>query len=128
MHAIRNTYGRWSKIFCFLFAVHIFNLSVDPRDRQPDFAPEDLSINEIESFAEFIAEIVFGYDGAFDEHDEPDHSEEKILDFHKAFLSESSPYNGLTSSGYTMLLKYFVRNTTQFVPPAGEITSPPPKG
>ena len=65
-----------SKILAFLFALHIFNISVDPPDAQPEWIPKDLSINEMNSITEIFFEEVLHIDNAFpefDQHDNRDH-------------------------------------------------------
>ncbi|MGQ0829711.1 MAG: hypothetical protein ACT4ON_15090 [Bacteroidota bacterium] len=61
-----------SRIICFVFALHIFNVSVDTPDTEPDYVPEDLSVNDIESVVEFVLENVLHIDNAIAEHEEPD--------------------------------------------------------
>ncbi|HEY5749785.1 MAG TPA: hypothetical protein VIU12_27145 [Chryseolinea sp.] len=86
MHLAPSKYGRFTRIVCFLFAVHLFNFSIDPRDRQANYMPEDLSINDIESLTEFFAEVLFSMGNAFEERDEPDAEDGSSLDFSKVFL------------------------------------------
>jgi len=75
-----------SRIFCFLMAVHIFNLSVDTKDAAPDYIPEDLSINDQETIVELVLEKVMGLDNAVQEKDEPDQEDGGALDFKKINL------------------------------------------
>lgn len=53
-------------------ALYLFNISVDSRDKGPDYLPEDLSINDQESIVEIIVEQVLGYENAIVEYDDPD--------------------------------------------------------
>lgn len=73
-----------SRIFCVLMALHIFNVSLDMPDAQPYYEPEDLSINDQESFMELVAEGWLGIDNAFEEHDEPG-DETMDLELNKEF-------------------------------------------
>jgi hypothetical protein len=126
MSALRNTYGALTRIIWLLLAVHFFNLSIDSRDREPDFAKEDLSINDIESISEYLTEIVFGFDDIFAEHDEADGHGESI-DFNKILFSSQGLYAVMSVNYKTISLKYFIQNTGNFSIRAREITSPPPK-
>lgn len=115
---------RFSRIVCFLLAVHLFNFSADTMDAEP-FTPEDLSINEIESIAELLMEEVFGFTGFFAEHDEKDNDNcvdpikmyftgVKGTDTVHVFFSETAqPYVVTNTSGYALL--------------AREISTPPPE-
>lgn len=127
MHLIRNTYGRSARIICFLFAVHLFNFSIDPKDRQANFIPEDLTINEIESIAEFFAEVLFGFDNAFEENDEADSENGGSVDFTKIFLVNHANGHLVNNCFRTNQVKYFIRNSDAFAALAKSIIAPPPK-
>jgi hypothetical protein len=58
-----------------IVTLQLFNISFDPAD--PFLGTEDLSINEIESCAELILEIVLGQEGAIGESDESDEAHNK---------------------------------------------------
>jgi hypothetical protein len=126
MHLIRNTYGHTSRIICFLFAVHLFNFSIDPRDPQANFVPEDLSVNDIESFTEFLAEVLFGIDNAFAERDEPDTDDGGALDFTKVFFVNHAAQ--LVPAFFaTVRIKYLILDSVDFAPLAKVINAPPPR-
>lgn len=63
------------KIICFLFALHVLNISVDPPDPDPEWVPEDLSVNEMESISEIICEQILHIDNAFPEQDDQDNTD-----------------------------------------------------
>ncbi len=126
MHSFRNIYGRLSRITCFLFAIHIFNLSINPSDKEPDFAPEDLSINYIESVTEFLAEVVFGFTNAFEEYDEHDEGS-GALDFCKDFYITEAPFAIRCTTIKEASPQYFIKDTQDQISLTSEITSPPPK-
>jgi hypothetical protein len=67
-------------------ALHIFNLSVDTKDAAPDYVPEDLAVNDQESFVELVLEKWVGIENAITEHDEPDQEDGGALDFKKINL------------------------------------------
>ena len=53
-------------------AFHILNVSVDTADVLPAYRPENLSINDKESFAELFLEDILGIKNAILEYDEQD--------------------------------------------------------
>lgn len=119
-------YGKLSRLFCLLLSVHILNCSIDPRDREASFVPEDLSINEIESIAEFFAESVLGFKDAIPEHDEAD-TDHGTIDLNKVFISHLSAPVCPELIVTLAHRKYFIPNDN---PPgiiSGEKSSPPPK-
>lgn len=63
------------KSLIFLLVFLIFNYSVDIPDYFGDQVSENLSYNDIESFTEFVLEIVVGIENAVPEHDEDDPDE-----------------------------------------------------
>lgn len=73
------------RILCILLALHIFNVSVDMPDAQPDYIAEDLTINDQESFVELVLEKVLGIDNAFAEHDEADETSSQNFEMSKDF-------------------------------------------
>lgn len=81
-----------SRTVCLLMALHILNLSVDTKDAAPDYVPEDLSINDQESFVELILEKWIGIDNAITEHDERDQEDGGALDFKKTNLITQNFY------------------------------------
>lgn len=52
--------------------VYLLNISVDTADQNPQYIPEDLSINDQESIIEIVFEQILGYDNAFKEYDDND--------------------------------------------------------
>ena len=60
------------KLFWFLTALNILNLSVDAPDPQPYHIPEDLRYNDMESIVEIVLEQVLGIEDAVPEHDDDD--------------------------------------------------------
>jgi len=118
------------RLFCVLMALHIFNISVDTPDAEPDFKPEDLSYNDMESVVEIILEKYLGYDDAIAEHDEPDDGSDKctnieidkdlcVTDFYAGNFSISVPYDILTIE-----VPYNTACASDYI---SEITPPPPK-
>jgi len=52
--------------------LYLLNISVDTADFNPEYIPEDLSINDQESIIEIIVESVLGYENAIKEYDDHD--------------------------------------------------------
>jgi hypothetical protein len=61
--------SRW---FCITFALHLVNVSVDPEDPLSRMVPEDITINEMESFLEILIEKGLEIEDFFVEYDDPD--------------------------------------------------------
>ena len=116
------------RLIWFFMALHIFNCSIDAPDIFPNSIPEDLSINEMESVAEFMLEKVFGFTTALPEHDENDQEEgmdfklSKLMIFCQPILKPIwPPQQYKLSCNY---LDFDDRFATQFL---SEIDSPPPQ-
>lgn len=69
LQALRNS--SFSRLLWALLGLYFLNISVDTADLNPEFMPEDLSINDQESIIELVAEKVLGYEDAFQEYDDP---------------------------------------------------------
>jgi hypothetical protein len=125
MTLINSTYRRFYRLGCLLLALHFLNLSIDSRDSKPDNFPEDLSLNDIESITEFLTEIVFGWNGAFEEHDEKDSDEGGALDFYKFYCSNQSLV--IIHRTLSLSSKFYVGNVDAVAAPVKDIHSPPPR-
>lgn len=71
------------RVICFLLAAYLLNFSIDTRDAQSDAIAEDLSVNDIESVYELLAEGVVGVENAVEESDERDQEEGGSFEFKK---------------------------------------------
>ncbi len=115
------------KIVCFLFALHILNISVDSPDPSPEWVPEDLSVNDMESISEIICEQIFHIDNAFPEQDDQDNSDHGApAAFH--FTPLAAAFQPLLSvipvpSCFSIHIK---TNESFYNQPTLEILSPPP--
>lgn len=116
---------RFSRIVSFLLAVHLFNFSVDTMDAEP-FTPEDLSVNEIESIAEFLVEEVFGFTGFFAEHDEKDNAD-NCVDSLKLYFTGVKGTETVNVFFSATAQTYVVTNTSGYALLAREISTPPPE-
>ncbi|WP_072862493.1 hypothetical protein [Arenibacter palladensis] len=118
------------KLFWFLMALHILNLSVDVQDPQPEGVPEDLSYNDMESVVEIILEQVLGIENAIPEYEEDDSGHNVIVksNFQPIFYQQQLAMDFMLDNGdiaikHNMFL-YFDNYSEQFHP---EIVPPPPK-
>lgn len=117
-----------SRVFCFLMALHIFNISVDTPDAQPDYVPEDLTINDMESVAEIIIEKGFGIDNAFEEHDEQDENDASNFEMSKDFKVYPHQTTIKIISPEVHFVKHnFTYNNQFYNSFVNEISPPPPK-
>ena len=121
--ALRRIY----RVLALVLAVHFLNISMDSKDSDPDSIPEDLSVNDIESISEFIAELVLGWQDAFSEHEEADNEGSGSPDYYKYYFSNqlfvTSGASWMDASGTKFLLK----NSVRFDSLSRDITAPPPK-
>jgi len=116
----------WVRIFSFVMALHVFNLSIDTRDAHPDCVPEDLSINDQETVFEFIMESVLGYENAVAEHDEQDSEDGGTLDFNKIKIY-FAPSGKIEITHTETVQKVFTEPRSFFSDHTADPTSPPPK-
>ena len=98
---------------------------MDSRDNQPEFIPEDLSVNDIESISEFVAEVLLGADGLFIEHDEHDYSA-RNTPATPLFTCEAYSI-AVDPVPYNSSIQYFISDILLFAEGVEEITSPPPQ-
>jgi hypothetical protein len=107
-------------------ALHILNYSVDTPDAQPDYIPEDLTYNDMESILEVLLENVFGIQNAIAEHDENDTGSFEIKKQFSFFYHTKFKINQIFDNGLTVIVSnnYFVKFPSLFHP---EIVPPPPK-
>lgn len=100
-------------------------MSIDPKDVQPAWMQEDLTLNEIESIIELVSEDILGFSDAIPEHEEADgdtnnHSfshvyiRSSILEFTKKIHFNSNLY-------------YRVVNVSIYSSTQRDIIPPPPK-
>ena len=115
------------KLISFLFALLIFNISVDPPDAQPEWIPKDLSINEMNSITEIIFEQIFHIDNAFPElgqHNIGDHGAPLAVHFDMMFYYQPITQIILFENFQSLYIKYNENFIEQF---SEDIFIPPPK-
>lgn len=116
------------RIFCVLLAFHIFNISVDMPDAQPDYIAEDLTINDQESFIELVLEQVLGIDDAIAEHDEQDESNDQNFEMCKDFkLYNQSAQNIIFNIEPPIITGTPLYEESFLIEYIGEIQPRPPK-
>lgn len=119
-----------SRLFCVLMAFHIFNMSVDTADPDPNSVPEDLSYNDMESVVEIVLEKMLGYDNAIEEQDEPgdENAHSQAFEMQKEFK-----YCNLYTFNFSFripveFVKMNISYNEEFICSySSEITPPPPK-
>lgn len=65
-------------------ALYMFNFSVDAPDWHPDYMPEDLTINDMESIVEIVLEKIAKIENAIPEHEEKDGEHKSLSTLKKA--------------------------------------------
>ncbi|MBC8109790.1 MAG: hypothetical protein H7Y04_01880 [Verrucomicrobia bacterium] len=117
------------QFICFVLAMLVLNVSVDPIDG--DFIldgvvqiTEDLSINEMESIAEWVLEEGLNIENAIPEQDETDNEDtfQKALDFVFQNLYEFN-FTFQSAESLSAAFRYQVGESSHYP----EIHSPPPQ-
>jgi len=106
-------------------AVYLLNISVDTAEH----LPEDLSINDQESFVEIIVEKLLGYEhaiGEFDDHnsEEPGKKETNKIDLLVLFLIQQSDSGNNSYSWklpYSDHLAFLMQGYYQLDPPPPKV-------
>jgi hypothetical protein len=109
-------------------AFHMLNVCVDMPDAAPDYVPEDLTVNDIETVVELVLEKALDIDNAIEEQDEADDTNALNFEMCKDFKFYNSPlkvnfrrtavaYNKTETPYIAPSLKSFIK----------EIIPPPPK-
>ncbi|WP_052958689.1 hypothetical protein [Maribacter thermophilus] len=118
------------RLFWFLMALHILNLSVDSPDPQPNYIPEDLSYNDMESIVEIVLEELLGIENAVPEQEDDDTNNSLMvkLNFQPVLCQERSLSEFMFASDDIAvrhsIFFYHDAYAEQFHP---EIIPPPPK-
>jgi hypothetical protein len=117
------------RLFWLFMAVHVINCSIDAPDARPDYVPEDLTYNDMESIAEIIFEQVLNIKDAFAEHDENDTEDGSSFSVKKETihsLTNEVEVNKFFENEYLIIASTFYdeQYSLQFHP---EIEPPPPR-
>jgi hypothetical protein len=73
MKLIRKNFAL--KFLWMLLALHILNCSIDAPDAKPNYIPEDLSYNEVESITEYVLEHLFDLNNIVNEQEDTDEND-----------------------------------------------------
>lgn len=107
----------------------LINTSIDPVDPEGDWVAEDLSVNEMESITEIIAEQILNIEDCFEETNDDDAESGtavKVLKDVSQYIPVKITAPNLASTLTDALTtpEYFKRFESQFI---SEINAPPPK-
>jgi hypothetical protein len=124
MRYFRNYIGRF---FTFIIALQILNMSIDsPNAQMPPNSGNPDNFNYIDTYVEFIAEVVLKYDNAIPE---TKNREQKEMQMQKQFELVFQKIESLKFSFFQeVLLAPFVNPSDQYAYQfIKEINPPPPK-
>jgi hypothetical protein len=65
------------KVLWGVMGIYLLNISADTADPDPEYIPEDLSVNDQESIVEIFVEKILGFENfieEYDDHDTEDHN------------------------------------------------------
>ncbi|MCU0443599.1 MAG: hypothetical protein MUE85_01680 [Microscillaceae bacterium] len=88
------------RILCFVVIFQLLNFSIDAPDAQPDYLPENLAINDIESIVELVLEDFLGLEDAISEQDEPDEDNNSPLNKKTEFLHQKDLFQSFVIVSY----------------------------
>jgi hypothetical protein len=115
------------RLFCALLALNFLNLSIDSRDPNPDSIPEDLSFNDIESFAELIVEVALDKVNAFVEHEERDNHEGGRIHSFKYYCANKSLQVADAAADFSSNPEFWISDSESIQSIIKSVVSPPPK-
>lgn len=107
---------------------YFLNISVDSNDLNPQYIPEDLSINDQESIVEIIVEQVLGYEDAikeYDDNDAEDHNNQS--NFKIDIITQNSVDSNFYLSFTTSKEQEFLYYNACLVNGFQKLITPPPK-
>jgi hypothetical protein len=102
----------------------LLNISVDTADPSPEYIPEDLSFNDLESIVEIVVEKVLGFEDAikeYDDHDTEDHNKKKNVKI-DLVVHVNNDHNQVLERK-----KFYPDDEVLLTKGFSEIDSPPPK-
>ena len=114
------------RIFAFIFALHILNISVDPLDPNPYWASGSTSVNEMESITEIIFEKILHIENIFHENKHDSNNKGSLLARHLTIICYYQPLAAVTPVIYFRPL-YFKHTENFFEQHSADILTPPPK-
>jgi hypothetical protein len=126
MRMVSNSFKVFCRVVALVLAIDFLNCSIDGRDRNPDFVAEDLRYNDIETFAEFLAEVVLDCENTFQEQDEKDDESGRSFDFYQYYFSKSGSLVNKVQM-YLIAVEFNIP-ASQFIPYVSrDVIAPPPK-
>lgn len=109
-------------------ALFLLNISVDTADPNPEYIPEDLSINDQESIIEIVVEEILGYENAIKEYDDNDSEDYNkktniSIDLSVRLSSHSTTYQPTLESKKQVFPEFDILLSSGF----SRLETPPPK-
>ena len=114
------------KAIAFVFALHIFNISVDAPDPNNSWINENQPLNEMESITEIVCEQILNFENTFPEHKDRNNEKGSPLVSHFHLFFYDQPVVSTTPFAYSQPLykKQTENYLSQFSP---DVLIPPPK-
>lgn len=106
--------------------LYLLNISVDTSDHTPFYLPEDLSINDQESFVEIVVEKVLGYENALVEYDDQEGGDPILSKSKLDWVSQNFANHPLPDPFFTKSKKWFLPYRENLLDGIFNIDSPPP--
>ena len=126
MNPKKNTTPSIYRTMALLMALYVFNFSIDSPDGHPDTVAEDLSVNDIESVYELVAETILGIENAVEERDERDPDDGSSFQFKKFYTTLVSSVQ-IKAADYIFDLHIYKHICPALAIRFREIDSPPPR-
>lgn len=110
-------------------ALYILNCSVDTKDINPNYIPENLAINDQETLLEIVIEKVLGFENAIPEYDDTDSENNSLVKKTIAIAFFIVPDFALdvNDSNYESTTENILLGNLHIIKPYFEIHSPPPE-
>ncbi|WP_422104094.1 hypothetical protein [Winogradskyella sp.] len=108
--------------------LYLLNISVDTPDPNPEYIPEDLSINDQESIVEIIIEQILGFENAikeYDDHDTEDHDKKNNVKIELLVLQTNT--NSTRRNQLPEKKEKYPDYVARLINGFKEIDSPPPQ-
>ncbi len=117
-----------TKFLWGLMGLYMLNISVDTADPNPEYIPENLSINDQESIVEILLEKILGYENAIEETDDNDREDHTSKTNVKVNLIAQNTFNhSLNLFSTTLGQQKFTHVTPYLSTGFHKLDIPPPK-
>jgi len=108
--------------------LYMLNISMDTADPNPEYIPENLSINDQESIVEIVLEKILGYENAIEETDDNDREDHTSKTNVKVNLIAQNTFNNsLNLFSTTLGQQRFTEVTPYLLTGFYKLDIPPPK-